>query len=224
MLSITEQIMKVNFGVLFVELVQKMINNFLGIVYMCNSNSFQAIKHLASEEHRKITKEFLNKYIFVYKPIPDNLLHYKDIELYVIDATKRSQVLNLISLMKKQYIQKCHNEAEERVYKTHEQENIKKEIEETDEGKAYLEALKSNKSFQQYLDNEEKKKIEPSETEHIDYSNRLRLSFTTMNPMEVFPNGCKIKTVHNNNNNNIYPTIIILFFLLYIYKSNFIFL
>lgn len=41
-----------------------------------------------------------------------------------------------------------------------------------------------------------------------------------MNPMEVFPNGCKIKTVHNNNNNNIYPTIIILFFsFIYIYKK-----
>lgn len=66
---------------------------------MYNSNSFQAIKHLASEDHRKITKEFLNKYIFVYKPIPNNLLHYKDIGLYIIDATKRSQVLNIVYIM-----------------------------------------------------------------------------------------------------------------------------
>lgn len=89
-------------------------------------------------------------------------------------------------------------------------------MEETDEGKAYLEALKSNKSFEEYLEKEEKKKIEPSEVADIDYSNRLRLSFTTMNPMEVFPNGCKIKTVHNNNN-NIYPIIILYFLFFFIF-------
>lgn len=73
----------------------------------------------------------MNKYIFVYKPIPDNLVRYKYMDLFVIDATKRSQVYihsdlfimknsifkNVIMKQKKEYIKTMSKKKERKKWK-----------------------------------------------------------------------------------------------------------